>query len=102
MNINCEIARDLLPLYKDGCLSASSEEALCEHLRTCPECRKYLCEYKQIWKAAKAEPREAPAGGYSELAKRLRRHRTLTKLGVGVMITALGAYAFFRTVRKSI
>ena len=37
MNINCEIARDLLPLYKDRCLSASSEEALRSHLSDCSE-----------------------------------------------------------------
>lgn len=102
MNINCEMARDLLPLYKDGCLSESSEEALRGHLRTCPECRRYLCEYKEIWRAERTEPREAPEGGYPALAKRLRRHRTLTELGVGAVIAALGAYAFFRTVRKSI
>ena len=36
---DCGIARDLLPLYQEGMLSADSVEFLEEHLRTCPACR---------------------------------------------------------------
>lgn len=35
---NCEIIRDLLPLYQDGICSNSSKQIIEEHLYTCPDC----------------------------------------------------------------
>ena len=39
MNITCEMAEDLLPLYLEDACSADSRAALEAHLRTCPACR---------------------------------------------------------------
>ena len=47
--MNCEIVRDLLPLYQEGMLSADSVEFLEEHLRTCPACR---AEREKVWSTA--------------------------------------------------
>lgn len=40
MKIDCEIIRDLLPLYVEGIASEKSKEAVEEHLEECGECRK--------------------------------------------------------------
>ena len=37
--MNCNIVRDLLPLYIDECCSEQSAEAVREHLASCEECR---------------------------------------------------------------
>lgn len=51
MNKECEIVRDILPLYVDDVCSASSREIIDDHLKTCPDCAAYL---KQI-RASEAE-----------------------------------------------
>ena len=40
MNKNCEVIRDLLPLYADDVCSGRSRELIEEHLQECPEDRK--------------------------------------------------------------
>ena len=37
--MNCDIIRDLLPLYADGLASSASRTLVEEHILTCPECR---------------------------------------------------------------
>ena len=41
MKYQCEIIRDLLPLYQDGVCSPKSREAVEEHLAECAECTEY-------------------------------------------------------------
>lgn len=102
MNINCEIARDLLPLYVDGCLSASSKEALRAHLAVCGECRAYLGAHRERIIAAKHEQPAAPAGDFSSVARRLRQHRALTEAAVGVSMAALLIYGILKTVKNRV
>lgn len=96
MNINCEMARDLLPMYKDKCLSPSSEEALREHLEGCAACRRYLHEYK----ARQKDDMLIPPGDFADISRRLRRHRTVTEIAVGAAVAVLAAYAVLKTIRK--
>ncbi len=42
MNKECEIIRDILPLYVDDACSASSREIVDAHLKDCPDCTAYL------------------------------------------------------------
>ncbi|MBQ9252382.1 MAG: zf-HC2 domain-containing protein [Clostridia bacterium] len=42
MKIDCEIIRDLLPLYVDDICSDQSRQAVDEHLRECAECKQML------------------------------------------------------------
>ena len=37
----CNIIRDLMPLYHDSAISAESRRLVREHLRTCPDCRRF-------------------------------------------------------------
>ena len=45
---NCEIIKDLLPLYKEDLLSEESKTFVEEHLKTCPECENLLKEEIEI------------------------------------------------------
>ena len=45
--MNCEIIKDLIPLYIDGCCSKESERAVEEHLSDCSECKKLFEEMKE-------------------------------------------------------
>ena len=42
MKKECEIIRDILPLYVDDACSDSSREIIEEHLKECPDCAAYL------------------------------------------------------------
>lgn len=42
MSKECEIIRDLLPLYADDVVSDASREIIEDHLPDCPDCREYL------------------------------------------------------------
>lgn len=42
MKKECEIIRDILPLYVDDACSVSSREIIEEHLKECPDCAAYL------------------------------------------------------------
>jgi len=44
--INCDIIKDLLPLYVDNVLSPESKTAVEEHLKTCPQCSKEVEELR--------------------------------------------------------
>ena len=39
--MNCNIVKDLIPLYIDGCCSEESEKVVEEHIKDCNECKKF-------------------------------------------------------------
>ena len=40
MNMNCKIAMDLVELYKSDVVSQETADAIREHLKECPDCRR--------------------------------------------------------------
>ncbi len=44
--MNCDIVKDLIPLYIDGCCSEESEKVVKEHLMFCKECKKVFDNMK--------------------------------------------------------
>lgn len=54
MKKNCNIIRDLLPLYLDDVCSEESKKIVAEHLENCEECMKYLEQLKYSVKIAKS------------------------------------------------
>ena len=44
--MNCNIIKDLIPLYIDGCCSAESEKVVEEHIRDCDDCKRLLEDMK--------------------------------------------------------
>ena len=48
--ISCSIAKDLMPLYMDGVLSAETTEVMKAHLESCGNCRKEYETMEQEWK----------------------------------------------------
>ncbi len=68
MKNDCDIIRDLLPLYSDKVCSESSRRLVEEHCAECEECAEQLL-------AMSAElPREEKAGGAKNPLKKTRRH----------------------------
>lgn len=58
--MNCEIVKDLIPLYIDGCCSKESERVIEEHIKDCDDCKNLFEDMKspsdivEVSKAPKA------------------------------------------------
>jgi len=72
--MNCNIIRDLLPLYHDEVASTESRELVEEHLETCEECRKTLVEIcESVGIANTPDLEQSMANGLKRIKKRLHR-----------------------------
>ena len=83
MNKECEIVRDILPLYVDDVCSASSREIIDEHLKTCPDCAAYLEDIRSS--EAESELRSEKSLVIQNQARRFKRRSAAT----GSVISAL-------------
>ena len=62
MNVNCNIIRDLLPLYAEGMASEESKALVDDHLRGCDSCTKELAELKKAPRIPASEGWRMPFG----------------------------------------
>lgn len=88
--LNCDIVRDLLPSYVDGLTSKTTNEAVNEHLKECPECTEALKRMKEPEKT-NSEPKAEV-----NYLKKIRR-RSLQKgfiVCAIIVILALAAASF--------
>lgn len=83
MKINCEIIRDLLPLYAEGLASESSRTLVEEHLPTCESCRREL----EVEKKPARIPQEAP--GIDSVRREIGRRRALAVCCAVLLLCAI-------------
>ena len=74
MNKECEVIRDLLPLYADEVCSATSAELVEEHLQDCPDCSAMLERLRSH--EIESDLREEKEQVIQYQAKRFRRRST--------------------------
>ena len=97
MQVNCDIVRDLVTLYKDGVANAGSMAAVRAHLAGCPDCRRYYRQYDAVSHAPRIHPRSAGSsvadtGRFNALAVRLKKRRTVSNAAMlGLVGVAAGA-----------
>lgn len=92
MKISCNIIRDLLPLYIDRIESDESRAAIREHLKFCPDCRRY---YKSIGRALSvnnADQLGAAQSDYLKLSKKIRQRRALYAGSGALLLLGMLAY----------
>lgn len=99
MNKECEIVRDLLPLYAEGMTSDASNEFIEEHLKNCPECTELL---KDMREAPQPEPlrkqSELPLKALSKTYR--RKNRSLAVLIASIAASVLiSVYAWLSAPR---
>ncbi len=54
--MDCNVIRDLLPLYVDECCSEESEGLVAEHLDVCESCRKIYDQMREICQTYEEKP----------------------------------------------
>lgn len=100
MSMNCNIIRDLMPLYLDETLSNESRTAVEEHIEECPECRKMLEQMKCEELDEAADPGKDPADAASPLKaikQKLRNRRIVVALITAVVVAGIAAAVFVMT-----
>lgn len=94
MRIDCDIIKDLLPLYVEGLVSEKSKTVIEEHLKECESCQKLWQEMK------KPEPQvrydREPAESFRKYVKKEKRKLGIkTALVTAAIILAVGAVRVF-------
>ncbi|MBR3299149.1 MAG: zf-HC2 domain-containing protein [Clostridia bacterium] len=54
--MNCNVIKDLMPQYADGCVSEESRALIEEHIKSCESCKRELGEVIALFGEAAAEP----------------------------------------------
>ena len=92
MKYNCEIIRDLLPLYAEHIASPASTAMVEEHLAECPACR---AELDQMEKPVPVQPEPQPDAPLKNIRSSLNRRRLRTMLCSFAAALALAAVCGF-------
>ena len=93
MRKECNIIRDLLPLYAENMVCADTEEFVKEHLEQCAECRK---EYEQMkgMSVQKEQEKQEGTAPLVALKRKLWKKRMQTVVCTGLFVIALLVSAF--------
>ncbi|MCM1118895.1 MAG: zf-HC2 domain-containing protein [bacterium] len=90
--MNCNVLKDLLPLYFDGLCSVDTRRQMEEHLEHCEECRalKESLEAEQKW--SQTEPEwEQTVAPLKKVNRKLRRKNRLIALCLLLLALAVGS-----------
>lgn len=81
--MNCNVVRDLLPLYADGLTSPESNQLIEDHTETCPECRRFL---ESLRMPMEAPPPEDDCDRLIKALRRRIRRRQIITVSICVLI----------------
>jgi len=87
---DCEMIRDLMPLYADGQASDASRSCIEEHTAHCPTCKKILNE---MCAPLEQEPEDRTARILEQVYRKQRRKSFLTWAAI-LLALSLAAWAF--------
>lgn len=88
--INCNIIKDILPLYVDGVVSDDTKEMVKEHLDSCEECKKEV----ELMKQEICIPAEKEALLIKNFKKKLRNKKLIIS-GLSILLTGLILFGTF-------
>lgn len=93
-NLDCDIVRDLLPLYHDGVVNETTKSAVEQHISGCDKCRD---ELRSLQEELPGEVPSAPATRkkFADMMRSQKRRRILWTAISAVMVVALLIGAYF-------
>lgn len=86
MKLDCEVIRDLLPLYVERVASPSSAELIEEHLKECEACR---AELKQMQMPVPVQPECQPEVPLKKIRDSIRRKNI--RMSIAAVLVAMAA-----------
>ncbi|GKX30715.1 hypothetical protein SH1V18_31950 [Vallitalea longa] len=94
MKIDCEIIKDLLPLYIDGICSDKSKELIEEHIKVCDDCNNELQLIQKKLPLNLIELNLNEAEAVKKISKEWKKGMAKSLLQ-GIFITAIFALILF-------
>ena len=95
MKNNCDIIRDLLPLYVDGVCSQESAKLVEEHLTDCQSCRELLDKLRGEEEIIPGSPSAAPPEDGAKVLERTARtvdvYKRQVEMGIDKILAGAGA-----------
>ena len=91
MKLECDVIRDLLPLYAEKLASPASSALVEQHLAECPACR---TELEQMEKPVPVQPEPQPDAPLKNIRSSLNRRRLRTMLCSFAAALALAAVLY--------
>ena len=91
--MDCDIIRDLLPLYADGLTSESSNRQIEDHIRICPECRRLR---NDMCAPMEPEPEDTQEQILERVYRKQRRKNILFWTAI-ILAVLVSAWAFLET-----
>ena len=88
--MDCEIIRDLLPLYADNLTSDASNRRIEDHIKTCPQCRRL---HKEMCAPMEPEPVETQEQILERVYRKQRRKNILSTFAI-ILALVLAVWAF--------
>lgn len=106
MNMKCNVARDLLPLYFDGLCSEETKKQLEEHVEQCEECRELRrsLEAEQEWPDRNREWNRTIAP-FRKVHRKIRRKNILIAVCAFFLLLSVvctGVLAYGQIARKGV
>lgn len=96
MHMNCEVIRDLLPLYHDGVCSSESKALVEQHLKNCLSCQKELETMDAEFTPAHIEGKEVNSFKAASIAWKKSKKKSFIKgTAITVAICALLFAGFY-------
>jgi len=98
---DCDVVKDLLPLYLDEVCSEKTKDMVAEHLLECVECSVELEQLKETLQADPVEV-EKEKGGLKNLKKRIFQKKVITTI-IGIVCACIvfcgigGYFLFYET-----
>lgn len=88
MKYDCDVIRDLIPMYRDKVVSKTTSTIIDEHLSICEDCRRFYQDTdKELMLTNEAEPKSI--NSYAPIAKRIRKSKRNKTITVSVTIFML-------------
>lgn len=94
-NINCNVIKDLIPLYVDDAVSLETRELVEAHIAVCPECQSELETMKKVLALPVCSDLEQEKAGFIQaIQKQLNRKKVKTALisALAAALLIIGVY----------
>ncbi len=90
--LDCEIVRDLLPLYHDDVVSEVTKAAVSEHLSECADC---AVEFLKLRRELPEEKEVTPKKTFADLLRTRKKYRILASVTAFVLLCGLLIGGYF-------
>ena len=91
---NCNMIKDLLPLYADEVCSDESRKAVEEHLKECPDCK---AELEKLRRHVAVSPQKD-----AEVLRRIKKRLRIEKIATGLICAAALILTAFMLLKKMV